>query len=187
MLPSLVSLPKYYKIEIHDHISIFIAPPNITSPIEDMTVRVLEQVEDIVLNCAAMGVPAPTIMWYRGTTQLTGTEVRTTISDGRITSDTDGFYFVNSTLTISPSNRDDSGTYWCETENTILGSPRNDRRMFNITLNCILCMLLVLTALNVMSLLIYFLTLLNSFHHHIRTPCQCLSVSTRSSYAYLSS
>ena len=89
-----------------------------------------------MLNCTAMGVPAPTITWYHGTTQLTGTEARTTISDSRVTLDPDGLYLVDSTLTISQSGRDDSGTYWREAENTILGSPRNDRRMFDVTVNC---------------------------------------------------
>ena len=97
--------------------------------------------DDILLNCTAMGVPAPTIVWYRETTRLTGTEARTTISDSGVTLDPDGFYFVDSMLTISSSSRDDSGTYWCEAENTILGSPRNDRRMFDVTVNCMTFMM----------------------------------------------
>ena len=94
-----------------------------------------------MLNCTAMGVPAPTIVWYHGTTRLTGTEARTTISDGGITSDVDGFYFVESTLMVSPSVRDDSDMYRCEADNIILGSPWNDRRAFDITVNCMTFMM----------------------------------------------
>ena len=114
----------------------FTAPPNITVPIEETDITVLEQTDDIVLNCTASGLPAPTIAWYRGTTRLTGAEERTTIAPGTSSVDEDGLYIVDSILTISPSNRDDSDMYSCEATNTVLGATRTDTLVFNVTVNC---------------------------------------------------
>ena len=96
----------------------------------------LEQVEDIVLDCTVKGFPAPTITWNRGDTELTGAEDRITITNAAVSMDNDGFYVVESTLMISPSNRDDSDMYSCVATNTVLGSTRTDTRIFNLTVNC---------------------------------------------------
>ena len=103
-----------------------------------MSVTVLEQIDSIILNCSARGVPTPTITWYRGNMELMGVEDRTTISAplDLESPDTDGFYNVDSTLTISPSNRDDTDKYYCEAENIVLGLQVTDRRQFNVTVNC---------------------------------------------------
>ena len=89
-----------------------------------------------MLNCTARGIPTPTIVWYRGDTVLTGAEDRTAITMPVASTDAEGFYYVESTLTISPSNRGDSDVYYCEAENTVLGSPTTARRAFNVTVNC---------------------------------------------------
>ena len=96
----------------------------------------LEQIDSIILNCSARGIPTPTITWYRGNMELMGVEDRTTISASLKSPDADGFYNVDLTLTISPSNRDDTDEYYCEAENIVLGLQVTDRRQFNVTVNC---------------------------------------------------
>lgn len=115
---------------------VLIAPSSISFPIENTDVTVLEERENIVLNCTARGLPAPTIEWYRGTRLLTGAEDRTTITPGATSMDADGLYIVDSTLTISPSDRDDSDTYSCVATNTVLDTTRTDSVDFNVTVNC---------------------------------------------------
>ena len=105
-------------------------------PSVDETITLLEQLDDIILNCTARGIPTPTINWYDGDTILTGAEDRTFISMPVVSTDAEGFYYVESILTISPSDRDDSGMYYCEAENIVLGSPTTARRVFNVTVNC---------------------------------------------------
>ena len=126
---------------IHFHlncllVSCLTARPSITDPSDDLTITLLEQRDDIVLNCTARGIPTPTIVWYRGDTVLTGNEDRTAITMPVASTDAEGFYYVESTLTISPSDRDDSDVYYCEAENTVLGSSTTARRAFNVTVNC---------------------------------------------------
>ena len=96
----------------------------------------LEQIDSIILNCSARGIPTPTITWYRGTMELMGVEDRTTISAPLESLNAEGFYNVDSTLTISPSSRDDTDKYYCEAENIVLRSQVTDRRQFNVTVNC---------------------------------------------------
>ena len=115
---------------------IFTVYPSIINPPVDISVTVLEQIDSIILNCSARGVPTPTITWYRGNMELMGVEDRTTISAPHELSNVDGFYYVDSTLTISSSNRRDTDIYYCEAENTILGSQVIARRQFNVTVNC---------------------------------------------------
>ena len=92
--------------------------------------------DDIIINCTARGIPTPTIVWYRGDTILTGAEDRIAITMPVASTDAEGFYYVESTLTISPSDRDDSDVYYCEAENIVLGSPLTARGVFNVTVNC---------------------------------------------------
>ena len=113
-----------------------VAPSTITFPVENIDVTVLEERDNLVLNCTASGLPAPTIQWYRGTRLLTEAEDRTTIAPGTPSMDADGLYIVVSTLTISPSGRDDSDTYSCIATNTVLGATRTDTVDFNVTVNC---------------------------------------------------
>ena len=108
----------------------------ITDPSEDTNVTVLEQRDDIELNCTAFGVPAPAITWYRAGVRLIGSEGRVTISNGLVTPDAEGFLFVSSTLTVSPSDRRDSDRYSCQAENVVLGAPATATRLFNVTVNC---------------------------------------------------
>ena len=112
------------------------ARPSVINPQVNISVTVLEQMGSIILNCSARGIPTPIVTWYRGTMELMGVEDRITISDPLESSDAEGFYYVDSTLTISPSNRDDTDIYYCEAENTVLGSQVIDRRQFNVTVNC---------------------------------------------------
>ena len=114
----------------------FIAPSNISFPEENIDVTVLEERDDIILNCTASGLPSPSIEWYRGTRLLIGTEDRTTITPETTSMNADGLYIVDSTLTISPSDRDDSDTYSCVATNTVLGATRTDSVDFNVTVNC---------------------------------------------------
>ena len=123
-------------VHTHTHTRTHTASPMITVPLEDVNITVLEQMDNIELRCTARGVPAPSITWYRGNVPLTGAETRVMITDSMATSDADGFLFVNSTLLISPSERLDSGMYWCTAENVVLGAPAMDRRLFNVTVNC---------------------------------------------------
>lgn len=114
----------------------YVAPSSISFPAENTDVAVLEDRDDIVLNCTASGLPAPTIEWYRGTRLLTGAEARTTITPEATVMDADGRYIIDSTLMISPSDRDDSDTYSCVATNTVLGTTRTDTVDFNVTVNC---------------------------------------------------
>ena len=103
-----------------------IAQPTITSPVADVDVTVVEG-NDAVFTCVAQGSPAHDIVWYCGAMQLTGSEPRITIVP-MVSMDSDGFSVVGSMLTISPSDRSDSGMYSCMVAVT--------QRNFDLTVNC---------------------------------------------------
>ena len=109
-------------------------PPTIISPAEDEDVTVVEG-NDAVFTCTARGSPEPDIVWHRGAMQLTGNELRVTIVP-MVSMDSDGFSVVESMLTISPSDRSDSGMYSCMAINTVGGSPRMTQRNFDLIVNC---------------------------------------------------
>ena len=109
----------------------YVAPPNITNPVEDMDVTAIEG-ENAIIACTAIGFPAPTITWYRGVMEndriaLNGMLGPTTMMDG--------FFVVTSMLTISDVARSDSGLYSCVAENTF-GPSRSASRIFNLTVYC---------------------------------------------------
>ena len=67
--------------------------------------------------------------------QLTGNEPRLTIVP-IVSMDSDDFSIVELMLTVSPSDRSDSGMYSCMATNTVVGSPRMTQRNFDLTVNC---------------------------------------------------
>ena len=91
---------------------------------------------DIVLTCTARGAPEPTFAWFRGDTELTGSDMRVTITPGPTSEAAPDFVTVGSTLTITGSLGTDAGAYSCVASNTVFSETRSDTVNFTLTINC---------------------------------------------------
>ena len=126
-----------------------IAPPTIVNPEQDVFIEVNET-NNVFLTCVTRGFPAPTVAWYLNiqseSDQLTsGGRIGIVTSDPAL--DSDGFFVVTSNLTISNSNRRDTGIYICRANNTIQEQNRVEVRNFDLTVNCELCSIFTSTIL----------------------------------------
>ena len=70
--------------------------------------------------CAATGIPAPTIQWYRGNLLLSGTDSRITINDTVSSMPFGDVAYVGSSLSIDSTLGSDSGTYRCVATNNLI-------------------------------------------------------------------
>ena len=91
----------------------------------------LDEGEKAILSCTASGSLRPTIQWFNETTELIDTVGRVSISV--TTPPPTDLYYITSELSISSSERMDTGGYSCVASNDI-GSDAEQN--FTITVNC---------------------------------------------------
>ena len=80
---------------------------------------VVNQTSSVTFVCAATGIPAPTIQWYRGNMLLNGTNSRITINDTVFSMPFGDVASVGSSLSIDSTLGSDSGTYRCMATNNL--------------------------------------------------------------------
>ena len=88
------------------------------------------------LTCIARGVPAPEVMWYRGSEVINGSDSRTEVSSRQWQSITTGFVTVTSEFNITVLSRTDSGMFRCEATNIVLGVLSSDTQSFQVLVSC---------------------------------------------------
>ena len=84
---------------------------------------VVNQTNPATFDCSATGIPTPLIQWYQGNLLLNGTgmdinsrvDLTSTVNDGYLGE----IGTVMSTLTISNTMSNDSGTYTCVATNVL--------------------------------------------------------------------
>ena len=81
---------------------------------------VINQTNPVTFVCAATGIPAPTIQWYRGNLLLNGTNSRITINDTVSSMPFGDVASVGSSLSIDSTLGSDSGTYRCVATNNLI-------------------------------------------------------------------
>ena len=77
-------------------------------------------IEDVFLTCTASGYPIPSISWTHNDTDIDEDDNRFNITESN------GFQFVVSTLTVSGAMVNNSGEYVCNATNTFstaIGGP----------------------------------------------------------------
>lgn len=69
----------------------------------------------VTFQCIALGIPPPSIAWYRNGTEINNnTDPRVTLNDPTtFLNATEIIYTVSRTLTLEESGYDDSGSYEC--------------------------------------------------------------------------
>ena len=75
--------------------------------------------DSVTIQCIALGIPPPSITWYRNGTKISNnTDPRVNLDDP-VTSlnGSENTYAVSRTLTLEESNYEDSGTYECKASN----------------------------------------------------------------------
>ena len=80
----------------------------------------INQTNPVTFVCAATGIPAPTIQWYRGNMLLSGTDSRITINDTVFSMPFGDVASVGSSLSIDSTLGSDSGTYRCVATNNLI-------------------------------------------------------------------
>ena len=107
-------------------------------PGQDILAEVSET-DPVFFTCVTRGFPAPMVEWYLNTQSASDrltTGGRIGIATSNPVADSDGFFVVTSNLTISDSNRRDTGVYICRANNTVLEQDRVEVRNFDLTVNC---------------------------------------------------
>ena len=105
--------------------------PMVTS-VMDYTVNLTETA---TFECAATGIPAPSITWFRNGVELNDTDPRITFNPASqpvMLPDGDGemVYMVTRSLTLGMAEDEDSATYECLASNA--ANPGQDRNSFEL-------------------------------------------------------
>ena len=91
--------------------------------------------DEVTFECAATGIPPPSITWYRNGTELDSNNTRVTFNDpsGAVTvMDDEGemIFEITHTLTLDMTEDRDSGIYECRTSNE--ATPGEDSMEFEL-------------------------------------------------------
>ena len=80
---------------------------------------IVNETETVTFECRAIGIPAPTITWYRNGMELNGDRVAVSnpISMSHSRSDGEVVQIATRTLALASTVDDDSGTYSCNVTN----------------------------------------------------------------------
>ena len=90
-----------------------VRPEVVLNPV---SINVTRIEDSIVLSCSATGFPAPSIIWYHNNTAITPMD-RISISISITISSS--HFRTSSTITITDSMTNDSGTYYCNITSSI--------------------------------------------------------------------
>ena len=94
-----------------------VAPVIITSPQDETVVKP----ESVTFTCESTGRPRPMINWYKNTLETDGLVVAVTNDSNTMTTDSyGGNRYITSTLTVSPSRPNDTGSYVCQAINEVV-------------------------------------------------------------------
>ena len=88
----------------------------------------------VSFTCVARGAPAPSITWSETSGDGIGI-----VSSPAVT-DSDGFFIVNSTLTISNLTRSNAGDYTCTARNAVMGVGVMETTTFTLSVICMFAM-----------------------------------------------
>ena len=94
-----------------------VAPVIITSPQDETVVKP----ESVTFTCESTGRPRPMINWYKNTSETDGLVVAVTNDSNTMTTNSySGNRYITSTLTVSPSRPNDTGSYVCQAINEVI-------------------------------------------------------------------
>ena len=118
---------------LHVYISV---SPVVTSQTPSLNQIIVNMGDSVTFECVAIGIPEPSITWYRHGVELNATATHISIISEGITRIYQGEVVpqITSRLTLNWTKDEDSGYYVCTANNT--ATPGEDRALFQLLVQC---------------------------------------------------